>query len=265
MYPILFAMFFFLSCSPAVLADEPTALQIMVMVDQREDGETLKQQMTQTLTDRNGRERVRKLISFRKDFGADKKMLSFFLEPANIRDTALLTFDYDNAKVDDDQWLYLPALKKVRRISAADRGDYFMGTDFSFEDMKQTPELTDYRWTLLGSEVINGQDCWMVEGDPATQRLGNELGYSKIIHHVRKDNAVSIQVDYWDLAQRPLKTMRILEIQEIQGIWTPLKIEMLNAQSQHKTLIELSAHRYNENISDKQFSQRSLKRGYRGQ
>ncbi|MDQ6961362.1 MAG: outer membrane lipoprotein-sorting protein [Mariprofundaceae bacterium] len=264
MYQVILCFAAWLCLFGTVDAAEPTGLQIMTSVDQREDGDTLQQHMKQILIDRNGRERVRQMMSFRKDVGVDKKMISFFLEPANIRDTALLTFDYDNEKTDDDQWLYLPALKKVRRISASDRGDYFMGTDFSFEDMKQTPELTDYSWKLLGSDVLNGHDCWKVQGEPASQSLGQELGYSKIIQYVRKTSAVVVRVDYWDLAQRPLKTMRMLELKEIQGIWTPLKIEMVNAQSSHETVIELSDHVYNGDIADKKFSQRSLKRGYRG-
>jgi len=103
----------------------------------------------------------RYMVALRKDYGKDSKSISYFLKLANIRDTALLTYDYDGTARDDDQWLYLPALKKVRRISSSDRGDYFMGTDFTFEDIKQTPELEDYNWTLLGSETVDGHDCWV--------------------------------------------------------------------------------------------------------
>jgi hypothetical protein len=244
---------------------DPTGLEIMQRVDNREDGDDLKQQMTQRLIDRNGNERQRHLVSFRKDFGKDKKLISFFTEPANIRDTALLTYDYDDPDQDDDQWLYLPALKKVRRISAADRGDYFMGTDFTFEDMKQTPQLDDYRWTLLGSESVEGHDCWKVEGVPATEAIGRELGYSRMVQTVRKDNDVAIRVDYWDLAGEELKHLQIQQLEQIQGIWSPLLIVMKNVQSQHKTELSFTQQEYNSGLSDRFFTQRMLKRGYREQ
>jgi len=240
-----------------------TGLEVMQAVDSREDGDDLKQQMTQTLIDHNGNQRNRQMIAFRKDFGKDSKLITFFTAPANIRDTALLTFDYDNPDADDDQWLYLPALKKVRRISSSDRGDYFMGTDFTFEDMKQTPELKDYHWTLLGSTLIDGHDCWKVEGTPASEGVMHELGYSKMIQYIRKDNYFSIQVDYWDQAGRELKHLHVVAMKQIQGVWSAMKIEMDNVQSQHKTILEMSNQVYNTGLSDRLFTQRTLKRGHR--
>ncbi len=247
----------------AAHATEPTGLSIMQAVDNREDGDDLTQKMTQTLVDRNGNRRVRHIVSFRKDYGKDKKMIIFFTEPANIRDTALLTFDYDDPDADDDQWLYLPALKKVRRISSSDRGDYFMGTDFTFEDMKQTPELEDYHWKLLGSATIDGHDCWKVEGTPVSEDVMRELGYSRMVQFVRKDNDLTIRVDYWDRAGRELKHLRVTKLKQIQGIWSPLEVEMVNVQSNHKTVLGFSQQHYNSGIKNRLFTQRTLKRGYR--
>jgi len=251
-----------ISHTPAIAA-EPTGLEIMQAVDNRNDGDDLKQTMVQTLIDRNGNQRIRNMISFRKDYGKDTKSIVFFAKPANIRDTALLTFDYDDPKADDDQWLYLPALKKVRRISSSDRGDYFMGTDFTFEDMKQTPELEDYNWKLLGSEQINGSDCWKVEGTPVSDEIARELGYSRLIQWIRKDNDFSIKADYWDQAGRELKHLTITKLEQIDGIWSPVHIEMTNIQSEHKTFLDFSNKTYNTGLKDRTFTQRTLKRGYR--
>ena len=154
---------------------EPSGLEIMQRVDARDDGDDLMQQMKQRLIDRRGDVREREMASFRKDYGKDSKSITYFLEPSNVRDTALLTWDYDGVEKDDDQWLYLPALKKVRRISASDRGDYFMGTDFTFEDIKQVPELEDYNWSLIGSDMLDGHDVWIVEGKPKTDELKKNL------------------------------------------------------------------------------------------
>ncbi len=242
---------------------DPTGLEIMQAVDNREDGDTLQQNIHQILIDRNGNKRKRHMISFRKDYGKDSKTIVFFAEPANIRDTALLTFDYDDPNTDDDQWLYLPALKKVRRISSSDRGDYFMGTDFTFEDMKQTPELQDYHWKLLGSEKIRGFDCWKVEGIPASNDVARELGYSRLVQWIRKDNNFTIQAYYWDQAGRELKHLEIPNLTQIKGIWSATSVEMMNIQNNHQTRLEFSEKLYNANLKDRMFTQRTLKRGHR--
>ena len=92
--------------------EEVTGDAVMQRVDNRDDGDDLTQKIYQKLIDKRGGVRERHIVSFRKDYGKDNKGISYFLKPANIRDTALLTYDYDGVARDDDQWLYLPALKK---------------------------------------------------------------------------------------------------------------------------------------------------------
>ncbi len=244
-------------------SEELTGLQVMQRVDSRDDGDDLVQKIYQKLIDKRGNIRERYMISFRKDYGKDNKAISYFLEPSNIRDTALLTYDYDGSAKDDDQWLYLPALKKVRRISSSDRGDYFMGTDFTFEDIKQTPELEDYNWKLVGSESVDGHECWVVEGEPKNDELKKNLGYSKTLGYVRKDVDMTIRTDYWDRKGQELKHFNIAELKQIDGIWTATKMTMENIQTGHRTEMEFSEQKYNSGLSDRTFSERMLKRGYR--
>ncbi len=242
---------------------DPTGLQIMQRVDNRDDGDDLTQSIYQKLIDRRGGVRERFMVAMRKDYGKDSKSISYFLKPANIRDTALLTYDYDGTERDDDQWLYLPALKKVRRISSSDRGDYFMGTDFTFEDVKQTPELEDYNWTLIGSETVDGHDCWKVQGVPKTDELKKDLGYSKTVNFIRKDIDLAIRIDYWDRKGQELKHFHATEVKQIQGVWTATRVVMENIQTGHKTEIVFSDQHYNSGLSDRKFTERMLKRGYR--
>jgi len=241
-----------------------TGLEIMQLVDARDDGNDLIQHMKQRLIDRRGNVREREMISFSKDYGKDIKSISYFLTPANVRDTALLTWDYDGIEKDDDQWLYLPALKKVRRISSSDRGDYFMGTDFTFEDIKTTPELEDYHWKLIGSETLDGFDVWVAEAEPRTKKLKKNLGYSKIKYYVRKDIHMYVKVDFWDRKGQELKHLISTGIEEIDGIWTATGGVMSNVQTGHRTELIFSKHQYNTKLSDRVFSERMLKRGYRG-
>jgi hypothetical protein len=243
--------------------EEMTGDAIMQRVDNRDDGDDLIQKIHQKLIDKRGGVRERHIISFRKDYGKDSKGISYFLKPANIRDTALLTYDYDGVERDDDQWLYLPALKKVRRISASDRGDYFMGTDFTFEDIKQTPELEDYNWTLTGSENLDGFDCWVVQGVPKTEELKKNLGYSKTVNYIHKDIDMAVRIDYWDRKGQELKHFLITELKQVQDIWTATAMKMENVQTRHKTEMAFSEHKYNSGLSDRTFSERMLKRGYR--
>jgi len=246
-----------------VYSEEPSGLEIMQMVDARDDGNDLIQNMKQRLIDRRGNVREREMISLRKDYGKDSKSITYFLAPSNIRDTALLTWDYDGIAKDDDQWLYLPALKKVRRISSSDRGDYFMGTDFTFEDIKQTPELEDYNWTLIGSESLEAHDVWVVEGEPRTDDLKKNLGYSNTRYYIRKDIKLYIRVDFWDRKGQELKQLVSEEVKQIDGVWTAMSGTMTNKQTGHRTELSFSEHKYNTGLSDRMFSERMLKRGYR--
>ncbi len=244
-------------------SNEMTGLDIMKLVDTRDDGDDLIQNMKQRLIDRRGNVREREMVSLRKDYGKDSKSITYFLAPSNIRDTGLLTWDYDGIEKDDDQWLYLPALKKVRRISSSDRGDYFMGTDFTFEDIKQTPELEDYNWTLIESKLIDGHDMWIVEGKPKTDELKKNLGYSNTRYTIRKDINMYVRVDYWDRKGKELKYLISEEIKQIDGVWTAMKGTMTNVQSNHRTELSFTDQRYNTGLSDRTFSERMLKRGYR--
>ncbi|GAV21216.1 hypothetical protein MMIC_P2196 [Mariprofundus micogutta] len=257
---ILSATMFFVA---PVYSGESGGLEIMQQVDARDDGDDLIQKMKQRLIDRRGNVREREMISFRKDYAKDSKSITYFLAPSNVRDTALLTWDYDGIAKDDDQWLYLPALKKVRRISSSDRGDYFMGTDFTFEDIKQTPELEDYNWTLIGSEVLDGHNVWVVEGEPKTDGLKKNLGYSNARYYIRKDINMYIRVDFWDRKGKELKRLVSEEIKQIDGVWTAMRGTMTNIQSGHRTELSFSEHRYNTGLTDRTFSERMLKRGYR--
>ena len=244
-------------------SQEITGLEVMQLVETRDDGNDLVQKMKQRLIDKRGNVRQRQMISFSKDYGKDIKSITYFLEPANVRDTSMLTWDYDGIEKDDDQWLYLPALKKVRRISSSDRGDYFMGTDFTFEDIKQTPELEDYNWTNIGSEKLEGSDVWVVEAEPKTKALKKNLGYSKVRYYVRKDIHMYIKVDFWDRKGKELKHLVSSGIKQIDGIWTATGGMMTNVQSGHRTELSFSDQQYNTNLSDRTFSERMLKRGYR--
>jgi len=206
---------------------------------------------------------VRDTKSFRKDYEGVRKTILLYTKPSNVKGTAFMSFDYDEVSKDDDQWLYLPSLRKTKRISAANRGDYFLGTDFTFEDIKLGAKMSkaDYDYQVLKEEVVNGKMCYLLEGTPINKKISRELGYSKIHQWVDKEIWLVLQSKYWDIAGNPLKSTFVKNVENIQGIWTFQELEAINHKSGHKTSITFSSSDYNTNIDDDLFSEESLTRG----
>ena len=156
-------------------AEALTARQIMEKVDSRDDGDNMIADMEMILIDKSNRRRVRRMKSFRKDKGQDTLRLMFFLEPADVRDTSFLTHDYHEADKEDDQWIYLPALRKVKRIASSDKSSAFMGSDFSYADMtKRAPENYDFK--LIKEMEVRGRKVWLSSPCPAPSRLSINTG-----------------------------------------------------------------------------------------
>ena len=157
-----------LACAVPALGEGEGALtgrQIMERVDARDDGDRSVQDMEMLLIDKNGSTRTRKLRMRRRDIGEDVQSILFFLAPADVEDTGFLTHDYDDPDRDDDQWLYLPALKKTKRIATGDKSGSFMGSDFSYADMTER-NLEHYDYRLLKEDVLDGRQGLARRGDP---------------------------------------------------------------------------------------------------
>lgn len=230
--------------------------QIMQQADDRDDGDTRHSKTTMTLTSKHGSQRVRQLVSYSKDYPGEKKTVMVFLSPADVKGVGHLNYEYDDISKDDDTWLFLPALKKVRRIAGSARNDYFMGSDFTYDDMgdRQVEEDTH---TLIGEETRDGQPCWIVESKP----LDSSSMYSKTISHVRKDNYVIVYVEYFDRQGKPLKTLTNSNIKRIDGIWTIGNMLMENIQEKHQTRIVNEEMTFNLPIKDSLFRVSTLERG----
>jgi hypothetical protein len=183
----------------------------------------------------------------------------FFTAPANIRDTSVLTWDYPGT-TEDDQWLYLPALRKVRRIPAADRGDYFLGTDFSFEDMKLDGQLSeaDYDYELLPSER---EGHYRLGATPKSPAIAQELGYSRTESVVDASVWVVVQADFWGVDGEHLKTLQVSDISEVDGVVTRHRVRMQNHETGHSTELIFSGVDYRTPIDRSLFTQQALRRG----
>lgn len=251
-----------LAGAPAA-AQEPSGRQIMELVDARDDGDNGTQDMKMTLTDKGGGQRVREIRSFRRDIGPDTQTILFFLAPADVKDTGFLTYDYDEAEKDDDQWLYLPALKKTKRIAAGDKSGSFMGSDFSYADMTDRP-LDHYEYTLLKETEVEGVPVWQVRAVPITEREREETGYQESILFVRKDNHVLIRALHRVAKGERLKYFDVKKLELVDGIWVPTEMQMTTRKGEvalHKTVLSARNVRFNQDLPADLFSLRALEKG----
>jgi len=244
-------------------AEFPSGDEIARNINARNEGIAVSRHLKMEMTDRHGKLRVRETRAFRKYFGDEKRTVIFYLKPKNIKDTAFLTYDYaDNAR-DDDQWLYLPAMRKVRRISASDRGDYFLGTDLSYEDIKLETRvsLKDYTRKTIGEDVVDGFHCYVVAETAINAETAEELG------HLRRESCVDDSLwiarrsTHWDPQNKLLKTTYFKDISAVQGILTAHIIEVENHKTGHQTRFTFSDVNYQEGVNDRVFTQNALKRG----
>lgn len=260
----LFSLTIFLSCAFAATADqELSGAELIERVNARDDGIHVQRRFTVELTNRNGRKRRESTVSYRRYFDDEKRTILFYTEPNNVRGTGFLTFDYANAELDDDQWLYLPALRKVRRISASDRGDYFLGTDFTYEEIKkeQKVESKDYSFTALGEVVVDGFKLKRVEGVPISSSIADELGVSRVVWYIDPDIWMSRKTDYYDQNDNHARTITLEQVEVIDGYLTTTQMFVKNHKTGHSTRIRFEDIDYKTQVPEHLFSQARLRRG----
>jgi len=245
-----------------LLADDAKARGIMTKVDERDDGQTLEQDMLMILIDKNNKQRTRDIKSYGKDFGEDKHQIMFFKSPSDVKNTAFLTYDYDDANKDDDQWLYLPALKKVKRIPSSDKSGSFMGSDFSYFDMTDR-DLEDYNFKIIKETKVRGHDAWMIESTPKNKKVVKESGYTKTVAIVRKDNYIVVRaINY--MRNNKKKYLDIKKMHKQNGIWVVDEMTMTSKKGKtttHKTALEFKNIKVNKPLDDTLFSTRRLSKG----
>lgn len=247
----------------AVDASAPTADEIMAAVDAVDEGDRQVSDIRMVLIDKNGKERVRDLRAFRKFIDEDEYSVSFFMTPADIKNTAFLTIEHGDGVSEDDQWLYLPALGRSKRIPAAEKSSAFMGSDFNYSDMSDS-DLKDYHYSLRGQTEVNGVPVWIIESVPVSDDIVEQTGYKKTVSFVRKDNNIVIRAVRWADKGNKVKYFEVKELKKIDDVWTPTLIEMTTKQSQvvlHKTVFEFSNIQYNQSLEDQLFSVRRIEKG----
>ncbi len=253
-----------LAFSASALAIEPR--DIMQKVYDREDGNNALMDMDMVLIDNKGDQRTRTVKSWRRDAGSngkDTETIMFFMEPADVKNTGFLTYDFDDSSKDDDQWLYLPALKKTKRIASSDKSSSFMGTDFTYADMTKR-NINNYTYTLLKEDVVDGGKVWVIESVPANDKEREETGYSKSIAFVRQDNFVVVRGVSVLQTGGKVKYMEIKKLEQIDGIWVGTETTMTTKKDktvEHQTVLKSRNIQFNQPIDNEMFTTRRLEQG----
>jgi outer membrane lipoprotein-sorting protein len=207
------------------------------------------------LRNRQGQTSTRELRVRMLETGDGTKSLCIFDSPADVKDTILLTHTYKTQQ--DDQWLYLPALKRVRRIAAQNKSGSFVGSEFSYEDIAtHVMEKYTYRW--LRDEACDGQDCYVLERRPLDPK---NSGYLRQVVWLDKEHYRTRKVDYYDRKDALLKTL-ILEDYRLylEQFWRPHDLNVVNHQTGKSSQLLWSDFAFRTGLADSDFSQNTLTR-----
>lgn len=213
------------------------------------------------IVDRRGSERTRTLVIYTKKYPEDRnRTLLFFESPPEVKGVGFLQWADSHAK--DEQWLYLPELKRVRQISAGAKHESFVGTDFSYDDLAIISQITEWtandaRTDLVRDEQLDGRACHVIEYAPT----GKDLTYGKILDWLTADDLTMLKFEMYDKSVRLEKVLTLSDIRKLGEIPTAFHMEMQNVQGGSHTVVDFSEIKYDTGQPDDRFTQRALEHG----
>ncbi len=238
--------------------------EIMEKVINRDEGDSSISETEMILIDKKGKKRVRKLKTYSRKKGDGSQSLMIFISPADVRNTGFLTYDYDESGIEDDQWLYLPALRKTKRIASGDKSGSFMGSDLNYSDMT-SPDLDLYDYSLMKETEVKGEKVWQIKVVPKTKDEAKKSGYSKSIIFIRQDNYVMIRGVRWVHKKRRNKYLDVKKLKKIDGIWVSTEMHVTTKSGKktlHKTILKEKNMRFNQHeVNENLFTIRRLEKG----
>lgn len=238
-----------------IASDEEKGLEIAKAADAYDEGfDDFVADMVMTLRNRKGQESVRQIrIHTLEVKNEGDKSMSIFDDPADVKGTAMLTFSHGLEP--DDQWLYLPALKRVKRISSRNKSGPFMGSEFAFEDLG-SQEIEKYSYKYLREEACGDWQCHVIERKPQY----SHSGYTRQIVWMDKDTFRIATVEYFDRKNSALKTLKFSDYKKyLDHYWRPGKMDMQNHQTGKSTTLEWNNYRFRTGLSAKDFNKNKLK------
>jgi uncharacterized protein len=214
------------------------------------------------LINASGQERVRKTTGSTKLISGttDNQRIVVFESPADVKGTKTLLVEHSGK--DDDIWVYLPAMKKVRRLVSSNKKDSFVGTDFSYGDVIGH-RVEDWNHKILKEEKVDGKNCYVVESTPVRPEVGDNTGYSKRVGWIDQESFVALKGESYDLNGQLFKKFaarKVEKIDEKNNKWQPMELESENVQTGHRTIIEFKNYKANVGVGNEQFTARYLEK-----
>jgi hypothetical protein len=231
---------------------QPQGRELAQAVYDRYVGDDSVCSQVMSLIPESGQSRERKLEISAIDRGGLRKSLLRFAAPADIAGTGFLAME--DGKGGTEQFLYLPALKRSRRIVAGQKGRSFVNTDFTYEDMERRP-VDDSEHAVTAEEDVDGLPCWILESRP---KPGTESQYSSVRAWVAKDMNLAVRVDFFIGGPEPVKRLTVNQLENVQEIWTATEVTMQDLQSGHRTVLKMTKIAYNTGLQEAGFTQQSL-------
>lgn len=238
---------------PTVHADQAKGLEIARKVDKANEGfEGESSTMEMVLINAHGDKTTRKMRSIvtETDNDGDKSRIEFQW-PADVKGTRMLTWTHK--KGNDDQWLYLPALKRVKRITSRNKSGSFMGSEFAYEDLG-SQEVEKFKHDFLGDAKIDGRDCWKMQRIPVDKKSG----YSKQVLWIDKGYMNAVKIEYYDRKGELLKTAEFKGFKKYGKYWRVGRIEMLNHQTRKRSILDWKERKLGVDIDEDDFDSDEL-------
>ena len=217
-------------------------------------GNDMVARITMKLINKAGKERLRDLTMLRKDLqNGNQKYFMYFHQPADVRAMTFMVWKYPGR--DDDRWLFVPAIKLVRRIAADDSRSSFVGSDFTYEDISGRDIELD-RHTLLKEEAVGGTPCYVIESVPTSGSAGE---YGRKLSWIAKDSWLPLKEEYYDRRAQLARVFTADEVQTIEGHPTVMRRTMRDVKREHRTEVAFESVRYDVGLTEALFAERYLR------
>ncbi len=235
---------------------EEKGLAIAIEADKRDSGWTDQiAGMSMILKNKQGdtSERVMRITTLEVPGDGDKSLITFD-DPKDIKGTAFLS--HTHSLIPDDQWLYLPALKRVKRISSSNKSGPFVGSEYAYEDLS-SQEVEKYKYKWLRDETLDGRDAFVIERYPQYEHSG----YTRQIVWLDKEMYQPLKLDFFDRKDSQLKTLLFLDYKQyLDQYWRADSMQMTNHQNGKSTILSWSDYKFKTGLSDRDFDKNTLKR-----
>lgn len=247
---------------PPAQAAEPSAKEIMekVTVTRKLDGSEAVVKMTVTDDRKQSRERDITMATKLYDGGKTEKRIYRFLSPADVQGTSVLVFDYETKS--DDVWIYLPALRKTRRVVSSQKSQSFMGSEFSYGDLN-IPAIDDFDYAMSKQEPFGGETCYVIDVTPKSKEIAESEGYSKKTYWVSKDKFTVMRGLFYDKDGKLLKELVTGNIKLLDAKnkrYRPMHMEMINKQNGRRSVFDSSKVTFAPSTKDEYFTTAYLER-----